>query len=1146
MKTKHNMLPSGTRNQTSAKQQVKQSTPIITPISVCQPGLLQLEPNGPLQKVDANVDTEQICRLIESLGNVQKVNQVVILGQVPPHAEPLELQQISHLTETVNLSPSQIDFMSLKQSQTLGLNDLNNQCDPMEQTIILEPITPDGQLESATFSELGAHIAAGEDIQLTLVHSAEAERPEGDVLHQIIQHDINQVQSEPVDQLVCHNDINLEQTVILELTPALIPTSELELSHTGQHNETPTSSLVSTSQMAKSPDQLPQGEEEEGSMSDPQLISAAELVETSIQTDMGNIPPSSVVSPDTITQSLSTSESNLEKDEDSQMQTEKPEHIHSVMDEDAPQESIEKVELELSEQKKTEKLPEDKKQDPVEEESSAAKENTSAQNNLSAKKKVSENKQKLQISELPVNVMSAQELVKVRKRKPARAFFFQGYIQEQISSVYSDDFQLNARPAKRQRNKKSRLVVKIGPQGKDKRNKKQKRASHQHQAPQEDVTTNTAEEKVAPSKKGRKRKKDRQVGHLVSSAEGKLPSTIRGPKVKKIKEHTKKTQIKKQEGEVREGVMEASKPQTASPVFGKKKQATTMKDQSDNPKERKRKKNLGKSEKVISKTTKQGSPITQDCLLLLRGHKQPQLKVYKLDPSKASSQTPEVDPQDSQTQQSKDDTTPTQESANNPVKGSGKKGGRTKKSPKVLSLLASLNPSCQPTEAAPTKPKTTRKRKSSSKIETEGVITSKQALDCKDCGQRFNELSSLQKHKATIHMLDSPDLTYTNGNVFEGVSRLNVATDWDTEPELGEKASEDRETTVSFPTLIPSPSLPVPAPAPVDIDLSAQSQASGDVTSQLANSATSPSELRNSILSKDLETAEPSASSESKQEKGTQKHPSSDSEDKGNMEEDVKEDLLLEVDLVTVGEQNDKEGSGSNLETCPEQNENESSVSEGENSETPKATGRVVETPRAKSLTSQTVSFSTHQEEIKEEEEEMLVQRKKRRGKGADANNVIIKRREEGGVTTETEKEQNECEVVFEKHPINPDLEKEDENQTGIKTCQTETRPESQANQPAAPVEHSPLIPSVLEGSAEEQVVFELDSVTTSVDEVMNEGGLQGGDEEDRDTDRSPGIILEKFLTLRQKGSADKTPCTMTAKDSPRPVRCDSTPKLVL
>ncbi|KAM3873403.1 zinc finger protein 576, tandem duplicate 1 [Diretmus argenteus] len=92
-----------------------------------------MEPIGPLQQVDANIDTEQIRRLIESLGNVQKVNQVVILGQVPPHAPPLELQQIPEPGEPINLNftPPQMDVMELKQCRTVELEHSKNPSSPL-------------------------------------------------------------------------------------------------------------------------------------------------------------------------------------------------------------------------------------------------------------------------------------------------------------------------------------------------------------------------------------------------------------------------------------------------------------------------------------------------------------------------------------------------------------------------------------------------------------------------------------------------------------------------------------------------------------------------------------------------------------------------------------------------------------------------------------------------------------------------------------------------------------------------------------------------------------------------------------------------------------------------------------------------------
>ncbi|XP_044065384.1 uncharacterized protein LOC122882248 isoform X2 [Siniperca chuatsi] len=1185
MKTKHNVLPAAANNALPAGQQVKQSTPIITPISICQPALLQVEPNGPLQKVDANIDTEQIHRLIESLGNVQKVNQVVILGQVPPHAPPLEVQQISQMAESVNLNlnPPQIDFMGLKQteSKTVELDPSNNLCDSMEQTIILEPITPDGQLESPSFSELGSHIAAGENIELTLVQTQETERPEGEVVHHIFQQpDISAIQSDSMDQMACQNEVvvlkqNLEQTVILELTPALIPTVELEQSQNVPQNEIP-SSLVSTTELEKTPDQTVI-DEQETSLSVQTLMHTVELELTPLQREQQDLPSCPFVPPDTLTQTPRESETNPKEGVNSQMQTVSLDGVHLVMDGDTPQETQEKAEQEPSEQESSEKLLVDNK------EGQEQVENLSELEDPSTKEEVPsqlETKQVPQISELPVNVMSAQELVKVRKRKPARAFIFQGYMQELVGSIHKDDLQIDARPAKRQRTKKSHLVVKFGPQSKEKKNKKQKK---QNQPMQEDVirgktpTTNLSEKKVPSQKKGRKGKKDKKVGHLVSTAEIKSPSSTQDPQVQQIKEDTRKNKIKKQKEVARGGVTHISEHKTvASPVFKKKKQTKIMrKDKPKNAKDGKRKKNLAREEKVNTKINAAsadmpGPHITQDALLLLKGHKQPQLKVYKLDPSKASGQTQEAPPHESQTmsQQSKDNKLkhPASESKNNLTAEGKKKGGRPKKNQKALSLLSSLQVSHQSPETLPTKQKATRKRKASTKVETEGVITSshsKRALECKDCGARFSEVSSLQKHKATVHIVESPGLTYTNGNIFEGVSRLdlyqlpkqhdkvvgvmNATSDWDTEPEMGDMGLEDRERSVSFPALIPSPSLPVP---PSDVEMSAFEYKGGSKTGQIKNSETPPnftseSPLSTSTQTKSSETGELLASDEDKREEGT--HPISESEVQGTTDEDIKEDLLLEVDLITVGEQNERDDPSSHEDTVPQNESNGTCSSEG--ASTGKFPGQVSNETTEKSLTSQTVSCFTHQVEIKEEEEEMLVQKKKEGGKGLVVRNATRGRRRGTGCLkrdliskrvsiedtvrgTESEKEQDECQVVYEKHPITSDSEMKDEGETGTKTSKPETIPDFEANKATAPATSLPSMPATLEESPEEQVVFELESVTTSVEEVMNERELQGGEEHDRD--QSSGIILEKFLTSRQRATADKELCLMTARNNQR------------
>lgn len=1202
MKTKHNLQPAATSNALPAGEQAKQSTPIITPISICQPALLQVEPNGPLQKVDANIDTEQIRRLIESLGNVQKVNQVVILGQVPPHAPPLEVQQLTQMAEpvTLNLSPPQIDLIGLQNSKSKAaeMDCSDNPCDSMEQTIILEPITPDGQLENPSFSELGSHIAAAENIELTLIQTEQTQRPEGEMMHQILQQpELSVIQSDPVNEMVCQNEVadlkqDLEQTVILELTPALIPTLELEQSQTVPQNEIPSSSLVPTNELEKTPAQTPDQtviDEQEANLSVPPLMPTVELELTTLQTEQQDIPSCPFVPLDTLAQTPSEPETNPKEEFNSQMQTVSLDQVQSVMDGVTLQEIQERAE-----QEPQEKLPVDSKKAQVQVENLSEGDDTSNKEEVPSQV---DTKQVPQISELPVNVMSAQELVKVRKRKPARAFIFQGYMQELVGSLYNDDLQIDAKPAKRQRARKSHLVVRFGPQSKEKKNKKQKKASQQHQPTRkEEIKMNLSETKVASQKKGRKGKTDKKVGQLVSTAEIKSTSLTQIPQVQQIKEDTRKNKMKKQKEETRENMTHISEHKSvAPPVFKKKKQKAKIlrKNQPMTAKDGKRKKNLAKEEKDNTKTGADipGPHIMQDSLLLLKGHKQPQLKVYKLDPSKASGQTQEASPHESQSvfQQSKDKKHPTSWSTNNLTAEGKKKGGRPKKNQKALSLLSSLNVSRQPPETLPTVPKTTRKRKASLKVETEGVITSshsKRALECKDCGERFTEVSSLQKHKAMVHIVESPGLTYTNGNIFEGVSRLdlyhlpkqhdkvvgvmNTAADWDTEPEMGEMALEDKERTVSFPALIPSPSLPVP---PSDVDMSTYEDKGGSKTvaddqSHTSPEAHSPSDsfknneasadftsecaLSTSTQIKSLETGKPLASDEDKREEGTSQHLNSESEVQATTDEDIKEDLLLEVDVVTVGEQNERDDPTSPQGSISQNEAKGACNFEGGSTETLAAPGQGDEETE-KSLTLQTVSCSTHEVEIKEEEEEeMLLQRKKEGGGGTVTKNATRGRRrgtghlKRGGISkqvsdrdtvrgTESEREQDECQGVYEKHPVTSDSEINAESETSPKTLQPETSPDLETNIPAAPDACLPSVPATLEESPEEQVVFELDSVTTSVEEVINERGLEGGDEHDRETDQSPGIILEKFLISNHR---DKEPCLMTTKTNGRQVKC--------
>lgn len=1102
MKNKHNMVPTRNSKAIHTGQQFKQSTPIITPISISEPALLQVEPNGPLQKVDANIDTEQICRLIESLGNVQKVNQVVILGQVPPHAPPLEVQQISQLGEPIQLVSPQIDFMQLKLTGSkTNLYPSHNACDPMEQTIILEPITPDGQLLNPPLSELCSSIIVEghnkaepsinsfDPMEQTIIlepitpdgqlenyfpgeaprelQFVESKQTEREMIPQILQQPgAGMVQSDTFPN-------NFEQTVILELTPAVMPNEE---SQTEPQQDIPPSVLVSSTELQTSP-------AEQTSLTSPPLPQT-------VESEREERPPSSSAAPAASAQTPDQHNTDPKEVTESQLKKVNLDCIQPVLDGAKPQKKNEEA---------------SKKECPESEEP-AAKE-----------KRVSQ-VEKRQSSQVPLNTMSAQELVKVRKRKPSRALFFQEYMQELVGSIYKDDLQIKAKPAKRQRTKKAHLVVKFGPQGKEKKNK-EKKSSQQRKRSQEDViasktqTANLSEKKGASQKKGRKGKGEKKTRHLVSTPKKKSSSPSHDSPPRQVKD-VKKNKMKRQKEVAAEGSHTGEQAPVDPSTF--KKTKIIRKVQPKIPKEGKRKK---KWTEETEKTSPASADVTQDALLLLKGHKQPQLRVYKLDTSKASGHKLEASAQQSQTSSQQNTDHRMDDSATgirNELSAEGKKiGGRRKKNQKALSLLSSLKVSCQPPETLPSKPKTTRKRRASSKVETEGVITSssKRALECHDCGERFSEVSSLQKHKVTVHVLESPGLTYTNGNIFEGVKSsdfyhlpkqdrmiigvMNTATGWDTEPELGEVALEDREPTLSFPALIPSPSLPVP---PSDAVLMNEDKGA----SKLGAIVHSPSDP-NCETHQISETKDPQAKEEV--------HDTAD--------EDVKEDLLLEVDLVTVGDQCEKDDVLSPV------------VPVGQTKSITTCTGVSNSAPLVSNESEKSVSLQTcsnQQMEIKEEEEEISVQKKKqsRNGeKGAKKRGGMGRRSlaasKKGGAVRTTLPEQ-ECQVVYEQHTISSDSEMNDESGAGVKNSEErENMAEFEADKSVA------SLPSALEESPEEPVDCAMKPCNVSVEEALIEPG------EDHSRQQSPAIILEKLSTSMQAPTVKDQSLT-TRKIKQRPV----------
>ena len=1107
MKKKHKLLLDTAADALPPRHQVKQGGPIITPISISQSTLIQVEPLGPLQQVNANIDTEQIRKLIESLENVQKVNQVVVLGQVPPRTPMLGLQ-LPGPGGQIYLNPTP---PSMEHSNSVEMHHERDTCNFMDRTIILEPITPPNEgLEYPSFQEL-----------------------------------VSQRQSEVADLKLNH-----EETVILELTSALLPVADLEKTESSPQQEVP--SLVPTTELEKSIDEIVNDQEEINPLGQP-LVPTVEMDKTPVQTEQEDLHNGPFAPKDTLTQFPYTSPNNPEGDVNSQIQKESIDEAHSVM-ESMP---VEETQGNIENGKKCEEKPEHL----------LTVENPPSQEQVPLQ---SETKQVESTSDLAVNVMSAQELVKVRKRRPARTFVYEEYIYQQVGSTRKRHLHTGETSAKQQPTKKSHHVIEFGPKNKEKKNQKQRKRAQSCKAPKEVVTgskrffTNMSEKQVTPKKKGRKSKKDKEVHS--SSAENKLAAPVDTQEQQSKENKTNKLKMRKAVG-----ASKVSKEQDDSPALKKIEKVPSTKLINLNIEEIC--KNVTKETDANTQNTEINmgfinvpvQEITPDPFLLLKGHKQPQLKVYKLDPSKAAGQTQE--------------STQSQEANEGPNMLSTvvrKKAGRPKKNQKAYSLLSSLAVN-DPSPKAPCKPKTTRKRKSSLRIETEGVITashSKRALECKDCGERFNSVSSLQEHKTSMHIVESPGLTFTNGNLFEGVSSLvyqptkkadgligavSGPSYWDPEAEM--RPLDDKECSVSFPALNPSPSLPVTdtvdasgsedktghtsvADISASLDVAKQhtekfngtplgilsSGCSNSETTKMlqSNNIESPSCMSMTIVNGSPQPKGPGAerslasdlwnpTCQTSVDDGLKRpsHHDSGTEVMFIAEEDVKDDVLLDVDVVTVGEQNEMDQPAFAHNRDSQHDLIGNGNQKGAN---PDASSIQINNEKTTEVTFLSSSSSTRSLEFKKEQVESMVQKRedsvvravgrvsgiRGRGRGRRGNlkrGMLSRRNSDGGNFSRRKAEPDDCQIIFQKCPLTTGSELNKHNDTSVQHSHSSPQsPQLEINQDMLPAACVP-------------------SVCSSLVDKRSESGVE---EQDKETDQSAIAISERIVTSRLMETADK------------------------
>ncbi|KAK3571126.1 hypothetical protein QTP86_001922 [Hemibagrus guttatus] len=362
------------------------------------------------------------------------------------------------------------------------------------------------------------------------------------------------------------------------------------------------------------------------------------------------------------------------------------------------------------------------------------------------------------------------------------------------------------------------------------------------------LSHNEIEKLKQKHKKGRKTEKS---AGLIQAL--KLPSE---KKVMKVSEQADRGKPQKRKFEnhrdsVNKGKSTQETQQEETPVPKKKKagkipEAASQKKAKDNITVNKVNK---KSHKIVKQREKNKNvsetlvidQIKQQALLLLKGHKQPQLKVHKLDAKTTGldhqlihkSQTKEIYGYETTVEQAKE------EIQNKPLQAPSQKKKKAKalgKKSKVDSKQSSYVQTSPVKGDSPpgVKQKVVRKRKSPAKIDQEIALSppySRLIIGCHDCGKSFSEVSALQEHMALLHSenaahqsvvpcdvsemstvnLKPNEIMLTNA-VHSSGFEIHVPTDWDVDSEMREIGLGDEhrnEHRLSFPALSPSPSFPM-------------------------------------------------------------------------------------------------------------------------------------------------------------------------------------------------------------------------------------------------------------------------------------------------------------------------------------------------
>ncbi|XP_036449720.1 uncharacterized protein LOC118823945 isoform X2 [Colossoma macropomum] len=1131
IKSKHSQCKTTTPSITTlAAQELNGNSPASTQCAVVQPPVLRMEAIGPTPQQIGPLGAEQIKRLIEKLGNVQKVNQLVILGldQLPFQTQTMGMQQPQRVIQPLhfNFTEPTVQPVVVQQTGPPPLHE-GTMLTGTEQTTCKESL------------EVGVAVEQEETMVQEETAMVSSVNPEEQVAA---------VESDTAGAQL--KEVQLE--LMPELTEKSVSTPPLEVTH--ELNDTAEEQCIQGTSDTSTV----------GPRDAPSLISTNDSESTQSQrTEEEHAPVLTdiMAAEETITHEESLEEKPAETDSvvETEPQTEQTSVVTLDNSQDLEGQSEESAKCLLSEQPKS-PSPNNEQQD---QESSHFEQEPSNETVLqpstvvTGEQNLSDAKSDLHIKKiLPMKKKKSKKQVTHRSQhleaqdKVAKS-------SSQIAPAQKTNTPSKSAPKKREK-AKSKKLVRLG-ENKEKRPKQQVLQMSKTSPLKDQQDTNgkvpvSSQIDSAPLLKQKNQKHKKAKTAENSSGAIKAFNLPNEPKVTNVSEQkprgkAQKRKLEKQKDLAKKGKAQETQ-QDETPLQKKKKQSKT-------PEAVSRKKAKVKNGTEICQLAKQGqkeqkSPsqalsqdqIKQQALLLLKGHKQPQLKVHKLDakatgleqPLKAKCQTKEIHDQDATVVKAKGGT------QNKALKTANQKKKKTKakiKEPKEdqrdfshfqkdTSLSSALSR---------TKPKVPRKRKAPTKIDQEIALSppfSRLAIGCHDCGMMFSEVSALQEHMASMHsesglvhsnvtcdVSNSPTTSPRSNEVIlasavhSGNFEIQVSADWDVETEMREIGLGDRDVHgLSFPALSSSPSFPITSniverEGKLEDRLDHGTHAGHFET--LGKSSTEVGQPFAQVSSTEPDTCHFQTNDKKFSEVENIELGSVLGSSVSNPQEsmDIKEELPADVNLVMVKDQSEEDdhvpAQANDSQEASGRQEDESSHSELNLSAMPSQRKLPVENMDP---TSAQDAHLTEQSEIKQEEEEMLVQReenqpktsmtrgrKGRGGRGRGKKQLGKRSTAENRGTKEPETDKEECQVVFQLYSLTDNCEEKniEREVSGATTAHAQ---------------------STLDESLEDQVVFELQPVPSRVAEVLKaDDSLVQKSGQQVKNGTSSGVVLENFLT---------------------------------